>query len=230
MTVEEAITRRAQSRVPISVLKAIAAPVYVAGNALNRARPRDIDIFPCGSSNDITLSNLSEIADKIVETRNAVTWKMRDTGVIVQLCAYRKPSLKDLVNSFDFAHVQAGVAMTEAGKVTEVYTTAAWKQAKLKETTWYTGSEYPLSSLMRLIKYQERGEFAGKSWMIEVMAIASDIIARGYTGYDDFLDQMDAVDLGLLPQELEDMSGTEPQEVAMRLFDLLRRDSIDLHK
>lgn len=78
----------------------------------------------------------------------------------------------------------------------------AWVEYRITRQSTYTGSEYPLSSLIRLNKYVKRDIIKGKSYTIEVLKILNDIIKRGYTDYRDFKNQLDAVDLLLLePKE-----------------------------
>jgi len=143
---------------------------------------------------------------------------------IVQLCFYPQPTLKALVDSFDFAHIQVGVHIhigdvdgLSIATVSSVYHTEAWVTSHAMQTTWYTGSEYPLSSLLRSIKYASRGDFAGKSYIPSAINILKGIIKRGFSGYEDFKDQLDAVDLGLIEKDLEGCNISE-------LFELLRRD------
>jgi hypothetical protein len=128
-------------------------------------------------------------------------------GTPVQFCSYIKSSLLDLIESFDFAHIQIGIFVHNEwdceykySQIEEIQTTCAWEESQLLNTTWYTHSEYPLSSLLRCVKYAQRGDFAGKSWKVSMMDIVSDIVERGYKNYDDFKDQISAIDLALLDE------------------------------
>ena len=94
--------------------------------------------------------------------------------------------------------------------------------AMVTEKSYFTSSDYPLSSLIRLQKYVERGKFAGKSWIWDAIKILTAIIRRGFEDYEDFKDQLDAVDLGLLP---EDFQGADNGGVLADFFELLRRDT-----
>jgi len=205
MDFEQLITERVKQRVPVDKLCSIGvARFYVAGNCLNRAEPRDIDVFPV-EKGDFDAINVNKL-DLISSTRNAMT--VRLGGKIVQLCKYYHNDLFTLVHSFDFAHVQIGAKVrisTTGHSVEEIQKSGAWSDAKEFESTWYTGSEYPLSSLIRTVKYAKRGHFSGNSYIWAVLNVLEQLIGRGFYGYEDFKDQLDAVDLGLLPEEIEEL-------------------------
>ena len=55
-----------------------------------------------------------------------------------------------------------------------------------------------------MIKYANRGMFSGRSYIIDILKIMTGILERGYKNYDDFKDQLDAIDLALL----SDIDGT----------------------
>ena len=186
---------------------------FVAGNSCNAAAPHDFDIYPWGSSfdfDDIKSRVKSVGGHVIIETRNALTVNIN--GQVIQLCNYKKPDLISLIESFDFAHVQVGVAVKiewgdgyERSYIQYVEYTDNWQRAHMLETTWYTGSEYPLSSLLRVMKYFKYGCYASKhEYKKDVLKILNDIISRGYEDYKDYKDQLAAVDLLLLePEEKE---------------------------
>ena len=195
---------------------------YVAGNSCNAATPHDFDIYPSGGhifDFDGIKSRIESVGGYVViETRNALTVNIN--GKVIQFCNYRKPDLVSLINSFDFAHIQIGVAVDikwrpgdfeddrggyDYSTVSYVEFTDDWRKAHLLETTWYTGSEYPLSSLLRTTKYFQRGAYANKhEYKKDILNILNDIISRGYKDYKDYKDQLAAVDLLLLePEEKE---------------------------
>jgi len=198
------IESRIHHRLPHKwLLKQGIRQVYVAGNSLNRAEPHDIDLFP------VREGDFDSIGENVVsKTRNAITCVT--DGHAIQFCSYHHTSLASLVESFDFAHIQVGALVTiygdtESGDawvdVDAIYISEAWVESHSLETSWYTGSKYPLSSLVRLVKYAKYDTFPGRSYITSMLAILTDIVGRGYTGYDDFKDQLDAVDLGLLEEE-----------------------------
>lgn len=192
----------------------------VAGNSCNAAAPHDFDIYPWGSDFDFKgiSSRINSVGGYVViETRNALTVNIN--GSVIQFCNYNKCSLEKLIESFDFAHIQVGVGVeikwepgdpTDGGgygssTITQVEYTDDWQSAHMLETTWYTGSNYPLSSLLRTTKYFQRGCYAKKhEYKKDIINILNDIISRGYKDYEDYKDQLAAVDLLLLePEETE---------------------------
>lgn len=209
---------------------------FVAGNSCNAAVPHDFDnfdIYPRGTTFDFSgiKSRIESVGGYVVtETRNALTVII--SGKFIQFCNYSKPDLISLIESFDFAHIQIGVAVEiewEPGDpedgggyssstiryveftdnwqrtISHVEFTDNWQRALMLETTWYTGSDYPLSSLLRATKYFQRGAYVRKrDYKKDVLNIMNDIISRGYKDYKDYKDQLAAIDLPLLePEEKE---------------------------
>lgn len=191
---------------------------YIAGNSCNAAVPNDFDLYPVnGKFNFKSIkSRLKSVNGYVVcETRNAMTCNIGDK--VVQFCNYSKPTLKLLVESFDFAHIQIGAKVAikwrpgdfeddiggyDSSYVDEVYFTDEWLNSHALETTWFTGSEYPLSSLVRLQKYAKRGCYSSKhESTADILKILNAIVSRGYADYDDYKDQLAAVDLLLLEPE-----------------------------
>jgi len=231
MDIEQTIKDRVRKRVPFELFRALGIDeFYVGGNSLNRQAPNDIDIFPVNGKfiyNNDFIKVLGEIGGEVItKTKNAATIRFKDQTI--QFCNYHHDSLRSLVESFDFSHIKLGVKIccndVDANLVyyiDDVYISNDWKNARQKESTEFTGSAYPLSSLIRSYKYMKRGDFAGKSYMWETLKILVDMVKRGFSDYDDFKDQLDAVDLGLLPEDMKDMD----KSVLSELFDLLRRDT-----
>ena len=190
---------------------------FVAGNSCNASAPHDFDVYPWGDDFDFSeiKSRIESVGGYvIIETRNALTVNIG--GKIIQFCNYNKHDLISLVESFDFAHIQVGVAVSiewrpgdrggyECSTIKYVEYTDNWQRAHMLETTWYTGSDYPLSSLLRTVKYYQRGAYANKfEYKKDIINILNNIISRGYEDYEDYKDQLAAVDLLLLePEEKE---------------------------
>lgn len=193
---------------------------FVAGNSCNAAAPHDFDIYPWGSSFDFEdiKPRVKSVGGYVIsETRNALTVNIN--GQVVQFCNYNKYDLISLIESFDFAHIQIGVAVRiewrpgddedrggyDMSFIQYAEYTDEWIRAQLLNTTWYTGSEYPLSSLLRVNKYFKYGCYASKhEYKKDILNILNDIISRGYEDYKDYKDQLAAVDLLLLePEEKE---------------------------
>jgi hypothetical protein len=186
----------------------------VAGGCFMDGVPNDYDVYPAlGKSFDshrIKENTIKSLKGEVLcETKNAITVKVH--GKVIQFCKYYKTTLHELVESFDFSHCQVGVEFeareTDSGgfgmpEINCVAWSDAWLEYRITGHSIYTGSEYPLSSLIRLNKYVKRDIIKGKSYTIEVLKILNDIIKRGYIDYPDFKNQLDAVDLLLLePKE-----------------------------
>jgi len=175
----------------------------IAGSAMTQDNYGDIDLFP---SDEFSFKQAFKGIAPEAKTKNATTYKLPD-GTLVQLCNYALPTLDDLIDSFDFAHIQVGAEIIkymrgDAGVDIDVYWTNAFRQARFVQDSWYTGSEYPLSSLLRLQKYRARGDIKRGSAIKATIDILNDILNRGFGSLDDFKDQMDAIDLGLVGAEL----------------------------
>jgi hypothetical protein len=206
--IEELFSKRIEKRLKpfAGVLRSVLGSkpgFYFAGGGLLKDC-HDIDLFPM-SQGDFNGLEFPESYVCLGQTRNAQTIKQLSTGKIIQLCSYYHPSLKELVNSFDFSHIQIGAEMAFIGKgedlslvVEHLYYTDAFTDAHSLEQTWYVGSEYPMSSLIRLFKYKERGVLPSRLYIGQAVIILADIVKRGFRDYNDFKDQLDAVDLGLL--------------------------------
>jgi hypothetical protein len=169
---------------------------YIGGNSLNGTPLNDIDVFPDIMPPIIKLERDFEI---LQETPNAVTLMVGKN--VVQLCKYHKPNLAELVESFDFAHIQVGARVGQ-GVVCNVEFTEEWISSNALGRTWYTGSDYPISSLTRLAKYASR-EHPRVLVRYSVIAILHDIfnLADGAFAWSDFIEQMKAVDVLLTDGE-----------------------------
>jgi len=217
------IRQRIYQRVPISQLSTAGIKnFYVAGNSLNKNAPNDIDIFPV--KDFFTRNQASKLGEIVSETRNAITVKVNVDNTLhhqtvddqneikvvgktitIQLCNYTHESIEKLVESFDFSHIRVGAEININGSVDKVYYAQDYIDAKMCQSTEYIGSEYPLSSLIRAFKYAKRGDFAGNSHIFSVFKVLTDIVHRGFKDYDDFKDQLDAIDLGLVPENKNEL-------------------------
>lgn len=178
---------------------------YIGGNSLNVESiddVNDVDLFPVEGRFKIEWETSHILSD----TRNATTVDF--ITVVVQFCNYEHESLEDLVNSFDFSHIQVGAkVLLDGNRVTvqKVYHTDAWLQSRALGVTEFVGSEYPLASLMREGKYYARGWGERRDHIGNVLKILAAIKKRGFKNYEDFKDQLDAVDLGLLPEDMSEI-------------------------
>lgn len=215
-TMDETILRERARRLldPKVIAGILEQPFVLAGGAMRSAEPRDYDIF--GYDRPIDLSEVEwrcrERTDTIVVTTtdNAVTVDRK--GQIIQFCKHFKPTALGLVESFDFSHVQAGAVFDGEGRIETFVCTSAFEDVELYHATpYYTGSEYPLSSLARLVKFKARGDFLPRGddyFIAEIMAIFCDIVRRGFTGEEDFCAQCAAISASFEyvdPTELYDL-------------------------
>lgn len=188
----------------------------VAGGCFGVDTPNDYDIYPAtGQRFDrkCIREQVKSLAKKrdcsvVHESKNAITVKC--DGKLLQFCDYVKSSLPSLVTSFDFTHCQVGVLVqtTETNDggfgppyVEEVFFTPEWVMARVTLKTGFTGSDHPLGSLVRTFKYAKRGLLNASATRGAVLEILTAILERGYKDYDDFKDQLEAVDLLSLGKE-----------------------------
>lgn len=181
---------------------------YLAGGALMKEKPNDYDLYPAGIQFDIeeikrAVANRSRMK-VLCETGNALTVLIDDQTV--QFCSFFKNSLEELCDAFDFAHCQAGALFVpgegDDGQISHylvdrVYASVNWIRAKLQESTFYTGSEFPLGALLRVFKYANRGLFTGKSYYDSVFTCLEELMDRGFRNRDDFRKQLESIDLGI---------------------------------
>lgn len=187
---------------------------WVAGSSCNKDKPNDYDIYSeKGFDFTTIIDNAAKMNIHTVSiTKNAVTVIINDTPV--QFCNYRKSCLESLIDSFDFAHVQVGVEVVtqwiegsyESSRIFKMCMTEDYQTAMIVGNTWYTGSEYPLSSMIRLVKYAKRDYFLGNSYKVSQIKILNDIVKRGFVDYNDFKDQMDAIDMLVLEEDEADVA------------------------
>ena len=155
----------------------------------------------------------------LFESRNALTVCV--DGKRIQFCDYAvmspsvpdKPSLVELVRSFDYTHVQVGVSFTpmddgngsiRTPEVDLIYYTDDYLETLVTNQTKYSGTEFPLGALIRLRKYDKRGLLPLSRYRRTVLDLLSDIIGRGFKDYDDFKNQLEAVDLSVLTEDESD--------------------------
>jgi len=197
---------------------------YIAGNSINIKKPNDYDLFPVNErdferTKDLKFSDTSYV---VTSTKNALTIKHRNK--IIQFCNYHFDSLEKLVESFDFSHIKIGAKISISNGevfIIEIYISPDYIESQVVGRTWFTGSSYPLSSLMRLFKYykKEDGVFQ-QQFIYESIKILNQIMQRGFEDYEDFRDQLDAVDLGLVPGDFEELA--KNTDVLLKLYNLLK--------
>ena len=186
-------TRAMRLRVAKQIGEILGARFLLAGGALTKDdNPKDFDIY--GVDAPIVIAAVAyrvlcheSTRGYVSKTQNAITVNIY--GQTVQFCSYFKPTPQETVAAFDFAHCMAGAVFGADGLLQEVVATDDFWLAENNNTTWYTGSEYPLSSLMRLMKFHKRGLFDGQTHKSAAVSIVCDIVKRGFKDYNDLLDQ-----------------------------------------
>lgn len=185
-----------------------AGSAMIPGHAVN-----DIDVFFYNSKD---YGNAVDALRQIYKSFKTVNCVTIISVVKVQLCKYNYPTMKQLIESFDFAHVQIAYDVFSQ----DVAYTEQAKDAFISHTTTFTGSEYPLSSLIRISKYYERGLIPGRGLIGEVLLIFYAILERGFEDYEDFKDQLNAVDLNFFDTEGGD------NDLAYDLYELCCRTGL----
>ena len=257
---DEALESRVKSRVDLyAVLWQLGLEYYhIAGNCLNIDKPNDIDIFPCSSHEYKRLigsiENLSrseegdwlaasvvgvELKNKsggVVFTvkhisRNAISL-LHHSGMMYQVCNYPYEDCSELVDSFDYSHVQVGVTVSFQDcddspfpfELEPTYTDAYTKYI-ITNKVEYTGSQYPLGSLLRSMKYFERGNIRNRrEYKRILLKCLADIVSRGYENYEDFKDQLEAVDLINCEEEI----GVSHPELMDIYKNLVKKDNREI--
>ena len=178
-------------------------PFIRAGGAVCGDNVSDFDLYAVkGHEFDLDAIELkAEGLDvkTLARTRNALTVELPNRQV-VQFCRYCRPSLKELVKSFDFTHIQAGITFPGYGNGPspgDAYCTEGFITAALTGNTEYTASEYPFSSIVRAGKYLSRGRLTRVGAAKAVARALADFLRRGFRDYADFKDQLDAIDLSM---------------------------------
>lgn len=196
--IDRLIASRAQRlEHPEDIADILGSGFILAGGALSSDNPpKDFDIFrPEG----IDISRMSSWLQcrmpqwtLLSHTRNAVTAKY--CGQIIQLCAYRKENPEKLIEAFDFSHCQAAAVFDMNGALERTVYTDRFATFVYDGFIQYTGSEYPLASLMRCAKFISRGDITKPEiWKPIILDIITDIVSRGFEDVDDFLDQCSSI-------------------------------------
>lgn len=179
---------------------------WLAGGALSPEEPNDYDIFPIGNDEKFNFHEIHRTCDELnykvlSDTKNAITVLVGNQKI--QFCNYVFENAKTMLRHFDFAHCQIAVRFVEDTDygwiVDDICYTQEWKDAKMANSTFYTGiSDYPLSSLVRAGKFLAQGKFATRGQYKEtVIKILRRVIERGFKNYDDFYDQLSSISEGL---------------------------------
>lgn len=195
---DDLITFRAQRlKHPEEIAAFLGSGFILAGGALSSDNPpKDFDIFlPEG----IYISQVQDLIQSewpkwgvLSETKNAVTADHR--GQIIQFCAYRKETPEKLIESFDFSNCQAAAVFDRNGALERTVYTKMFATFVYGGLVQYTGSEYPMASLMRCAKFISRGVIKKSGrWKPIILDIITDIVRRGFKDEEDFRDQCSSI-------------------------------------
>lgn len=210
------VQRRVQGKVAQLFIDNHVKSVILAGGALLREFS-DLDFYPTEEH--------KEPFDALVKSQVRITKNSASLvvdGTLVQLCRYFKAKPEQLIASFDYTHCQIAALIRfvdEGGMTVDIHKTAGFTAAMESETTAFTGSEYPLASMARLFKVAQKRNLSRVDTAGTMVRVMCAILERGYKDWDDFKDQLDAVDLRL---GIEDLAGYEDD--CKRLFELVKHD------
>jgi hypothetical protein len=208
------LTRRVLRRLSKDILSYLyennVTKIVLAGGGLLKTY-NDLDLY--GLSNDVeNVSNFTKLVDQLLDKKvallNAATKRFGKKKV--QFCKYFKPTIQDLVKSFDFSHCQVAVEITIAPNpvqavINKVYCTPQFLDSMITGSTDYTGSEYPLGSLIRIPKVAKKLKLSIKETTNLTIAVLASVLERGIKDYDDFKEQLKAVDLNHFPDNKDDL-------------------------
>jgi hypothetical protein len=165
--------------------------VILAGGGLLKDY-NDLDLFPSPAYKNQFEAMRSQCEGS--KTSNATTIKLGDK--LIQFCSYSKPTLKELVESFDFSHCQVGALVDiENMLILDVYVSEHFKQSMVEEGTDFTGSAYPLSSLLRVPKVAKKLNLSSQKVKQLIFSTLEAVLMRGFSDNNDFKDQLDAIDM-----------------------------------
>lgn len=165
--------------------------VILAGGGLLRDFD-DLDFYPAPDKDGRKFSEqwgqlLDNLSKTHGETKNAVSLVV--DGVKVQLCRYSKPTVTELLESFDYAHCQIGGLIhfgMACSHVVDIEFTDNFKEAMTAQSTWYTGSRFPLSSMMRLPKVAQKIGLTQKEIQVITFQIVKDLQENGFEDDEEY--------------------------------------------
>jgi hypothetical protein len=168
----------------------------LAGSSMsNHITIKDLDIF----ITDIEFNKLkgnSSIPRKYNSTK-LINLKINGINFQIIKSDY---DLINLINSFHFSSTQVGINYDNGSIIS--YCTEDYLKYLITKENIYTGSNYPLASLITLTKYFNKGNMSRLTYNKNCVDILIEIITRGFKDYDDFKDQLSSIDLVLEDEEL----------------------------
>jgi hypothetical protein len=195
-------TQRMRGAVRDYLLSKHIKSVVLAGGGLLKEFD-DLDLYPTQQSQSVFELVANDVLGVKKNDLNAATITIE--GKKVQLCKYYKPTLRALVDSFDFTHCQIGVWMNLENNLTAFYCSEGFQRDMALQTTTYTGSDYPLSSLIRIPKVVKKIGLDRRESTNLTISVLANLVKRGFDNYRDFLDQLKAVDVHYIPENTGDL-------------------------
>ena len=212
--VQDVLIRRIFGRIDVAQVLNISgvSKIAIAGGALLDAEPHDYDIYAATSDSKLSLLAIRVNAEPrgwtyVTETANALTMK-DPRGRTYQFCTFCRKDPQELIEAFDFAHCQVCVSnFGTEGNSWRAYYTDNFLQAMAAQRTFFVSSPYPMGALCRVVKYAKYGYYGKeeRAWVRDVFKILTEFVRRGFSDYDDFKDQVYAVDLGYAGPEVREL-------------------------
>lgn len=212
--IQDVLTRRILGRIDVAQVLNISgvSKIAIAGGALMDAEPHDYDIYAATSDSKLSLLAIRVNTERrgwtyVTETANALTMK-DPQGRTYQFCTFCRKDPQELIEAFDFAHCQVCVSNFWAeGNSWRAYYTDNFLQAMAAQRTFFVSSPYPMGALCRVVKYAKYGYYGKeeRAWVRDVFKILTEFVRRGFMDYDDFKDQVYAVDLGYSGPEVREL-------------------------
>jgi hypothetical protein len=192
---KEIIGKRALSRLTPALITFLSDnqvdEIRIGGGGMLHGVPADVDIWPTQNS-----TKFKGVAQKYKPTPDAHFGQFKADGHVIQLCMDQHETLEELIDSFDFAHCQAGAELFRKGKIGEwqirkVYLTNHFVAAMICQGTYYVAGRWPLRSLARVPKVAAKLGLSADEARGLSMQIVADIVNRGVDvvakGDDEFV-------------------------------------------
>jgi len=201
--VKRTVKRRAMKRVAHIAKYLIEMGVerfFIGGSSLRPEPPNDYDLYPINKGDFRKFTRA--VPGFYNETINAKTFKFDSGRIKIQLCNFHRGKLKDLIEGYDYAHVKLGAMFQRiidrnTYACRKIYISNDYWKSQILGRSFYcpTAESYPLNSLIRMLKYLDRG-FIKHPYDV-IFHILSEWLKRGYKDRVDFIDQLNAIDVSL---------------------------------
>ena len=147
---------------------------FIAGGALRpNEKINDFDLYPVrkGDFKKLRARNTFLSKPPFGKTINSDTYFLN--GYLVQLSKSMGGSIREVIDTFDFAHVKMGarVKLVEGKyKVEDIYFSEDYKRyLRTGKNEYCRGKAHPIDSLLRTYKYAERGLLQPKDVVYDII-------------------------------------------------------------